>query len=107
MDKFTWQMDDIKIIRHDTPKFEATKSFDLDRWERKALKAFKRFHAADVRFQSDAIPLPEQVRIHEALKAAETVEEVRAAFKVEEDVDSLIDSEWDAAEKWVQALNNA
>lgn len=58
-----------------------TKALDLTNWERKALKALKRFHAADVKFESNAIPFPEQVQIHASLKAAETVEDVRAAFE--------------------------
>lgn len=77
------------------------KADDLRKWEAKALKALKRFHAADVRFESNAIPFAEQVAIHEALKAAETVDDVRAAFKAD-DSDPLIDAEWDAAMAWAK-----
>lgn len=57
------------------------KALDLQRWERKAIKGLKRFHSAAVRFESAAIPVPEQERIMLALKAAQTTEAVRAAFK--------------------------
>jgi HK97 family phage portal protein len=54
---------------------------DLELWERKALKSLKRFKKADVTFDTNAVSLPEQVRIHEALKAAVTAQDVRDAFK--------------------------
>lgn len=58
-----------------------TKASDLRKWETKALKAVRSGRSAAVRFESSAIPLPEQARIHEALKVAATPETVKAAFK--------------------------
>jgi HK97 family phage portal protein len=80
------------------------KTADLDRWERKALKSLKRFHRADTPFESNAIPFPEQVRIHDALKTASTPEDVRAAFKAEEDVEALISDEESAALEWAKLV---
>jgi HK97 family phage portal protein len=74
------------------------KAADLDRWERKALKSLRRFKRADVLFTSDAIPLPEQVAIHAALKSAQTAQEVKAAFSV----DALLESVDSDARKWVE-----
>ena len=79
------------------------KTIDLERWERKALKSLKRFHTAAVRFESTVIPLEEQSRISVALRAAQTAEDVRAAFKAE-DVDDLIDGEWGAALDWARKV---
>lgn len=78
------------------------KAFDLARWERKALKSLRRFHTADVRFESNAIPEEEQAQIREALGMATTPEAVKAAFKAEGDTDTLIDSEMDAAVDWAR-----
>jgi HK97 family phage portal protein len=76
------------------------KSTDLDRWERKAIKAVKAGRGALVRFESAAIPPEEQERIRAALGGAETVDEVKAAFKVADD----IDTEWDAATEWAKQV---
>lgn len=88
------------VIPEEVP-MEETKAVHLDRWERKAIKSLKRFHTAAVKFESTAIPLPEQARITEALKAAQTVEDVRGAFKAD-DADTLIDAEWSEALKWAR-----
>ena len=66
------------------------KALDMEKWQHKALKSLRRFHKADVAFESDAIPLPEQERIHAALKAADSVEAVKAAFKDQGIVDRII-----------------
>ena len=58
-----------------------TKAEDLRRWEAKALKGLKRFHRADVRFETTTIGEAEQASIHAALDLARTPEDVRAAFK--------------------------
>jgi HK97 family phage portal protein len=76
---------------------EMVKALDMERWERKAIKSLRRFKTAAVRFESDAIPLPEQERIRAALAGATTAEEVKAAF-----VDDLLDTEWGAAMAWAK-----
>lgn len=76
---------------------------DLRKWEAKALKSLKRFHKASVPFESLRIPLPDQERISAALKAAETVEEVKAAFKAKEEdgtLDALLDDVDSSAREW-------
>jgi hypothetical protein len=78
---------------------------ELKRWEAKALKSFKRFKRADVAFDTDAIPFPEQVRIHDALKVATDTASIKAAFK---GVDALLDSvDAEARRKWVEEAGNA
>ena len=74
---------------------------DLRKWEGKALKSLRRFHKADVAFESDSIPLPEQVAIHAALKAADSAEAVKAAFK-QDAVDALIGEHLEGAVAWAQ-----
>jgi len=107
-DKFVWQPDDIKIIRKDKPTFTTgkkaidelpTKAVDLGKWEAKALKSFKRFHKADVSFETNAISLPEQVAIHDALKAADSTEAIKAAFR---GVDALMQAVDADARRWVE-----
>lgn len=89
----------------ETPTEEMTmdeipmKALDLERWEKKALKSLKRFKTADTPFASDYIPLPQQERIHAALKAAQTADEVKAAF---DDVEGLLASVEGEAIKWVE-----
>jgi hypothetical protein len=73
---------------------------DLDRWERKAIKAVKAGRSALVRFESAVIPSEEQERIRAALGGAETVDEVKAAFKAVDD----IDEQWDAATEWAKQV---
>jgi hypothetical protein len=65
-----------------TQKPPNQRALDLERWERKALKALKAGKAADVAFESDAIDDAEQLTIKAALILATTAEEVRAAFSV-------------------------
>lgn len=76
-----------------------TKSIDLDRWERKALKGLKRFQHAAQPFESAAIDPATHARISAALKTAQTVEAVKAAFA---DVDGLMDSVDGEARTWVE-----
>jgi len=77
---------------------EGIKAADLARWERKALKALKARGKAAVGFESAAIAPEEAERISEALRAAQTPQDVRAAFKASDDVDSV----WDEATKWAR-----
>lgn len=49
-------------------------------WERKAIKSLRRFGKAAVKFESNAIPFPEQERIIGGLREATTVEGIKAAF---------------------------
>jgi hypothetical protein len=78
------------------------KAIDLDRWERKALKALRSGKSAVVRFESAAIPLDDQARIRAALEAAQDAAAVKAAFAPDDDVDALIDDELTAALEWAQ-----
>ena len=54
---------------------------ELKRWERKALKSFKRTGRANVPFASGAIDVATKASIAEALMSAQTLTDVRAAFK--------------------------
>jgi HK97 family phage portal protein len=76
---------------------------DLDRWERKAIKAVKAGRKATVPFTSAAIPESEQERIRAALAQARDVAAVKAAFA--EDTDALIDQEWDEALMWAKGAS--
>jgi hypothetical protein len=80
----------------------AIKAADLDRWERKAIKAVRQGRPASVRFESAAIDAAEQERIRAALVQARDVAAVKAAFA--EDADALIDQEWDAALEWAKEV---
>jgi phage portal protein BeeE len=85
------------------------KAMDLDRWERKALKALRSGRSASVRFESAAIPLDDQARIRAALEAAQDAAAVKAAFTPSADdaLDALIDDELDAALEWAQKASEA
>jgi HK97 family phage portal protein len=72
---------------------------DLELWERKALKALKARGKAAVGFESDAIDPEEHARITEALRAAQTPAEVKAAFK---GIDGLIEQHLAGALDWAQ-----
>lgn len=74
---------------------------DLTLWEKKSLKSFKRFKKADVAFETSAIPLPEQVRIHDALKTADSADAIKAAFK-RDAVDALLEDVDADARAWVE-----
>ncbi len=78
---------------------------DLDRWERKALKSFKARGKAAVAFESDVIDPDEHEAISAALKAAQSVQEVKAAFK-RSAVDTLLDSVDDEARAWAEEATN-
>lgn len=60
---------------------------DLARWERKAIKYWKLGKVAP--FESNAIPEAEHARITTALKAAQTAQDVRDAFKASDTLDDV------------------
>jgi hypothetical protein len=72
---------------------------DLDRWERKAIKALKRTGKALVGFESDAIDDDEHDRITEALRIADSIAAVKAAFK-QDATDKLLESVDADARSW-------
>jgi HK97 family phage portal protein len=76
-------------------------SEEMDRWERKAIKAFKARGKAAVGFESDAIDPDDHARISDALKAAQDVAAVKAAFK-KDAVDTLLDSVDADARAWAE-----
>jgi len=53
---------------------------EMRRWQRKSLKAFRDGKGAAVDFDTDALTIDEQATIRERLAAAQSEEEVRAAF---------------------------
>jgi hypothetical protein len=53
---------------------------ELRAWKRKATNAFKRGESADVEFDTDRIPLPQQLRIHDRLQQVETRDQILRAF---------------------------
>ena len=78
---------------------------DLRSWKARAIKAVKAGKAADVRFESEAIPPSEQARIRAALAGAGGAGDVAAIFetKAQEDTTgALIDGEWDSAMAWAK-----
>lgn len=82
-------------------------SIDLRRWQRKALAALKAGKPPAVKFASDIIPAAQRAAVADALARASTADEVRAAFKAEEekqDTDTLIASEWEAALDWAKKV---
>ncbi len=74
---------------------------DLALWETKALHDFKRRGRVYRAFVSDTIDADEHERISAALKAAESVLEVKAAFK-RDAVDTLLDSVDKDARAWAE-----
>ena len=80
---------------------EEMKALDLRKWEAKALKSLRRFHKADVAFESNSIPFDEQMAIHAALRAAEDADAVKAAFRGDS-VDALIGEHLDGAVDWAK-----
>ena len=75
---------------------------DLALWETKALHDFKRRGRVYRAFVSDTIDADEYARISVALKDAQSVQEVKAAFKKRDAVDTLLDSVDDEAKKWAE-----
>lgn len=72
---------------------------DLELWERKALKRFKATGKAAVGFESDVIEPDEHERISAALKAAQDVQAIKAAFR---GIDGLLDSVDADARAWAE-----
>lgn len=64
------------------PEPPAGKALDLDRWQRKAVKRLKAGKSAACEFESDHLTDVEVDTIGDALKAATTVDEITAAFKL-------------------------
>jgi hypothetical protein len=55
---------------------------DLERWQRKALKALEKKQTAAVEFDSEHIPLVISSQIAAALKTAYTAEQVKSVFRL-------------------------
>ena len=68
------------VLPETAPQMTRAMSEDLDRWQRKSLSSLKAGRVADVPFVSDVIPDSTASVLHERLSAANTDEEVRAAF---------------------------
>lgn len=64
------------------PEPPTGKALDLDRWQRKAVKRLKAGKPAACEFESDYLTVDELDTIGDALKTAETVDHVAAAFKL-------------------------
>lgn len=84
----------------DTPPDAMPVKAVMELWERKALRDMKAKGRVYRTFESDAIDPEEHARISAALKAAQTAQEVKAAFKA--DVDALIDANSAGAIAWAQ-----
>lgn len=76
---------------------------DMELWERKALKSFRRTGKAGVGFESSSIDPDEHERISTALKAADSPAAIKAAFK---GVDGLLDSVDAEARQWAEEATN-
>jgi HK97 family phage portal protein len=83
------------------PGVEAAKAADLERWERKALKALKLGRRPAVPFVPDALGDGEAAAIRTALEAAESLADVRAAFKAVAEPGDEGDV-WSEAERWAR-----
>ena len=79
-----------------------SKATDLDRWERKAIKALRGGKGAAVRFESSEIDADTHARISAALTAAQTVDAVKAAFAP--DVDAIMDAAEQDALDWARKV---
>jgi HK97 family phage portal protein len=64
------------------PEPPSGKALDLDRWQRKAVKRLKSGKSAACEFESEYIDVDEADTIVDSLKAAATVEQIAAAFKL-------------------------
>ncbi len=84
---------------------EETKAFDLILWERKAIHDFNRRGRVYRSFVSDSISEDEHEAISAALKAAQTAQEVKAAFK-RSAVDTLLDSVDKDARAWADEVTS-
>ncbi len=105
--------DDAQDVPEDIPGSDLPihlKLVDLDRWERKSLKALKAGRPALVPFQSDALSQDELGWVMEDLRKARTPEGVKAVFteyrgelKATTD-DDLGDDVWALATSWAEAF---
>jgi hypothetical protein len=85
----------------------AAKTLDLQRWERKALKALKAGRSPAVAFTPDALTPEEADAVRDALALAQTPDDVRAACKaIGDDLDAIIDDELAAALAWAKAITD-
>jgi len=66
---------------------QSPKQVDLEKWQRKAIKAVKKGESAAVPFESEYIPDDESEAIGEALEGCETVKDVQALFAVHNKAD--------------------
>jgi len=73
--------------------FDALRAADLEKWQRKALKALERRGRASVGFESPYIDPHELLLIGHELQHAETPDAVKAAFKVAPPGEDLTDEE--------------
>lgn len=71
-------------------------------WMTKALRDIERKGRVYRPFESGFIPIPEHARISTALKAAQTAQDVREAFKASDGVDGLIAAHLAGAVDWAK-----
>ncbi len=74
---------------------------DMERWERKALKSLRTRGKASVDFESDIIDPDDHARITQALKAAQDIAAIKAAFK-QDATDALLDDVDADARAWAE-----
>jgi HK97 family phage portal protein len=89
---------------------EAGKALDRRRWQTKALKALRDGRAPAVAFKAEYLSVDEGAGILESLKAAGSVEDVRAAFAVKSAdtrAEALLDATADEAMKWAKRVLEA
>ena len=101
MDKFTWMPGDFKVIKAKKEDTTTKAVDDYALWETKALHDFKRRGRVYRSFVSVTIDADEHDAISAALKAAQTAQEVKAAFK-RNAVDTLLDSVDAEARAWAE-----
>jgi HK97 family phage portal protein len=80
---------------------DAQAATEKRQWEAKALRDFVRKGRVYREFTSGFIPVPDYARIEAALKAADSVEAIKAAFKAD-GVDALLESVDAEARAWVE-----
>lgn len=81
----------------EVPPGSSSRSADLAKWQRKALKRLARGDTPDCGFESDYLADGEVEAIRSALAGAVSADDVRTAFRAASDVEQLIDGELQAA----------